>query len=128
VMYLGRIVELAANAELYERPLHPYTQALLSAVPIPDPVVEARRRPVVLAGDVPSPASPPPGCHFHTRCPAAQEGLCDVDDPVLTEVRPGHWAACHLVTASSYPNIRSAEDQAGRTSAASSATGDGEPL
>ncbi len=112
VMYLGRIVEIAANAELYGEPLHPYTQALLSAVPIPDPVVEERRRPVVLTGDVPSPASPPPGCHFHTRCPAARQGLCDVDDPVLIEVRPGHFAACHLVTASDYPKIRSAEDRA----------------
>ena len=99
--------------ELYGNPLHPYTQALLSAVPIPDPVVEERRRPVVLAGDVPSPASPPSGCHFHTRCPAAKDGLCDVDDPVLREIRPGHFAACHLVTASDYPNIRSAEDRAG---------------
>jgi len=117
VMYLGRIVELAANAELYGEPLHPYTQALLSAVPIPDPVVEERRRPVVLTGDVPSPASPPPGCHFHTRCPAMQQGLCDVDDPVLTEVRPGHFAACHLVTATGYPRIRSAEDAAASTAA-----------
>ncbi len=64
---------------------------------------------MVLAGDVPSPASPPPGCHFHTRCPAAKEGLCDVDDPVLREIRPGHFAACHLVTATDYP-----EDQVGR--------------
>ena len=129
VMYLGRIVELAANAELYEHPMHPYTQALLSAVPIPDPVVEARRRPVVLAGDVPSPASPPPGCHFHTRCPAAQEGLCDVDDPVLREIKPGHYAACHLVTESSYPNIRSAEDRAADgAQAATAAAGDGEAL
>jgi oligopeptide transport system ATP-binding protein len=121
VMYLGRIVELAANGELYGEPLHPYTQALLSAVPIPDPVVEERRRPVVLTGDVPSPASPPPGCHFHTRCPAAQQGLCDVDDPVLTEVRPGHFAACHLVTATEYPRIRSAEDAAAASVAASPA-------
>jgi oligopeptide/dipeptide ABC transporter ATP-binding protein len=81
-------------------------------VPIPDPLVEERRRPVVLAGDVPSPASPPPGCHFHTRCPAAQDGLCDVDDPVLREIKPGHFAACHLVTATDYPKIRSAEDRA----------------
>ena len=108
----GRIVELAANHELYGEPFHPYTQALLSAVPIPDPLVEERRRPVVLAGDVPSPASPPSGCHFHTRCPAAQEGLCDVDDPVLREIKPGHYAACHLVTDTDYPKIRSAEDRA----------------
>ena len=67
---------------------------------------------MVLTGDVPSPASPPPGCHFHTRCPAAQEGLCDVDDPVLREVRPGHFAACHLVTDGGYPKIRSVEDLA----------------
>jgi len=105
VMYLGRIVELADNAPLYEEPLHPYTQALLSAVPIPDPVVEQRRRAVILTGDVPSPASPPDGCHFHPRCPVMQEGLCDVQDPQLSEVRPGRWAACHLVTESAAPAI-----------------------
>ena len=110
VMYLGRIVELADNEELYGRPLHPYTQALLSAVPIPDPAAEERRQAVVLAGDVPSPADPPPGCHFHTRCPAMQEGLCDVRDPELCEVRPGHLAACHLITAEGYPSIRAGED------------------
>jgi len=110
VMYLGRIVELAENAELYERSMHPYTQALLSAVPIPDPEAEEQRRPVVLTGDVPSPVEPPSGCHFHTRCPAAREGLCDVDDPKLKEVRPGHWAACHLITADDYPHIRAGED------------------
>jgi oligopeptide transport system ATP-binding protein len=110
VMYLGRIVELAENAVLYEQPMHPYTQALLSAVPIPDPVAEERRRPVVLTGDVPSPVEPPSGCHFHTRCPAAREGLCDVDDPKLKEVRPEHWAACHLIMADDYPHIRAGED------------------
>ena len=110
VMYLGRIVELAENAVLYGEPMHPYTQALLSAVPIPDPEAEERRRPVVLTGDVPSPVEPPSGCHFHTRCPAAREGLCDVDDPPLLEVRPGRWAACHLITATDYPHIRAGED------------------
>ncbi len=110
VMYLGRVVELAENAVLYEAPMHPYTQALLSAVPIPDPEAEERRRPVVLTGDVPSPVEPPRGCHFHTRCPAAKEGLCDVDDPPLLEVRPNHWAACHLITGSDYPHIRAGED------------------
>jgi len=124
VMYLGRIVELAVNRELYGEPLHPYTQALLSAVPIPDPLVEERRRPVVLAGDVPSPASPPPGCHFHTRCPAAKDGLCDVDDPVLREIRPGHFAACHLVTTTDYPKIRSAEDRAAAAGTAAAGPAD----
>ena len=79
-------------------------------MPIPDPVAEERRRPVVLTGDVPSPVEPPSGCHFHTRCPAAREGLCDVEGPKLTEVRPGHWAACHLITADDYPHIRAGED------------------
>jgi oligopeptide transport system ATP-binding protein len=110
VMYLGRIVELAENAVLYDEPMHPYTQALLSAVPIPDPEAEEMRRPVVLTGDVPSPVEPPSGCHFHTRCPAAREGLCDTEDPRLVEVRPGHWAACHLITAADYPHIRAGED------------------
>ena len=111
VMYLGRIVELAANAVLYEAPMHPYTQALLSAVPIPDPVAEEARRPLVLSGDVPSPVEPPNGCHFHARCPAAVEGLCDVHDPPLLEVRPGHWAACHLITAHEYPHVCAGEDE-----------------
>ena len=110
VMYLGKMVELAENAVLYGEPVHPYTQALLSAVPIPDPEAEENRRAVVLQGDVPSPADPPPGCHFHTRCPAAQEGLCNVEPPVLREVRPRHWASCHLVTNTDFPHIRAGED------------------
>jgi oligopeptide transport system ATP-binding protein len=115
VMYLGRIVELAANEKLYGEPMHPYTQALLSAVPIPDPEAEEQRRAVVLAGDVPSPADPPSGCHFHTRCPVAREGLCDVSDPELREVRASHWAACHLIGADDYPHIRAGESGAEET-------------
>jgi len=95
VMYLGRIVELADRAALYEEPLHPYTRALLSAVPIPDPDVEATRERTVLRGEVPSPLKPPTGCVFHPRCPIAVE-RCAANIPPLREIRPGHWAACHL--------------------------------
>ena len=94
VMYLGRIVELASAKQLYTSPRHPYTEALLSAVPIPDPSVQRKRIP--LQGDVPSPIRPPPGCHFHTRCPMAQKGLCDVQAPALEQAANGHWVACHL--------------------------------
>jgi oligopeptide transport system ATP-binding protein len=94
VMYLGRIVELATANQLYTRPLHPYTEALLSAVPIPDPQV--RRKRIMLQGDVPSPIRPPAGCHFHTRCPIARKGLCDVESPLLEQSTDGHWVACHL--------------------------------
>ena len=94
VMYLGRIVEMTDKRALFEMPLHPYSEALLSAVPIPKASARGRKR-VILTGDVPSPISPPPGCHFHTRCPYAMP-RCKVDVPTLTEVAPGHWASCHL--------------------------------
>jgi oligopeptide/dipeptide ABC transporter ATP-binding protein len=93
VMYLGRIVELADTQSLFTRPQHPYTEALLSAVPVPDPA-SARNR-IILAGDVPSPVNPPPGCRFHTRCPYA-EARCRVEAPLMREVATGHYAACHL--------------------------------
>jgi oligopeptide transport system ATP-binding protein len=97
VMYLGKIVELAATDELYDNPLHPYTQALLSAVPVPDPSVEEARQRILIAGDLPSPANPPTGCNFNTRCPVRMDACFREPDPVLTEVSPGHWVACHRV-------------------------------
>lgn len=93
VMYLGRVVEEGPSAGLYEAPLHPYTRALLSAVPVPDPALRKPR--IVLEGDVPSPLNPPSGCTFHPRCPLAQKGRCDVEAPALRELRPRHRVACH---------------------------------
>jgi oligopeptide transport system ATP-binding protein len=94
VMYLGRIVESAPAAQLYDRPLHPYSNALLSAVPIPDPKLNSARERLILEGDVPSPIDPPSGCHFHTRCPWMTQ-VCDVDDPKLEELEDAHVVACH---------------------------------
>jgi len=94
VMYLGKIVEMTDKTSLFETPLHPYTEALLSAVPIPKARAKGRRR-VILMGDVPSPINPPPGCHFHARCPYAM-ARCRAEVPALREVLPGHWASCHL--------------------------------
>jgi len=94
VMYLGIIVELAERNELYENPLHPYSQALLSAVPIPDPKRDRQRRRTILKGEIPSPINPPCGCRFHPRCPIMME-KCKVEVPVWREISPGHWIACH---------------------------------
>ena len=93
VMYLGRLVELTTTHELFAHPLHPYTEALLSAVPVPDPTM--RRKRLILSGDVPSPTELPSGCRFHTRCPYAFD-RCRTEDPALVEAAPAHFVACHL--------------------------------
>jgi oligopeptide transport system ATP-binding protein len=97
VMYLGVMVELAERNELYENPLHPYSVALLSSVPIPDPKKDRQRQRIILKGEIPSPINPPSGCRFHPRCPIAQE-ICSQVDPEWREITPGHWVACHLAT------------------------------
>src|SRR5438477_3587916 len=95
VMYLGKIAEMADRKTIYDSPKHPYTRALLSAVPIPDPELEAQRERIVLGGEVPSALNPPSGCVFHPRCPIAID-RCSAEIPPLREIKPGHWAACHL--------------------------------
>ncbi|HEX9077282.1 MAG TPA: oligopeptide/dipeptide ABC transporter ATP-binding protein [Anaerolineae bacterium] len=95
VMYLGKVVEVAPSAEIYANPAHPYTQALVAAIPQPNPALRQRRP--VLMGDLPSPVNPPSGCRFHTRCPIARKEICSVEEPLSREIAPGHFAACHAI-------------------------------
>ncbi|MFC5999848.1 ABC transporter ATP-binding protein [Quadrisphaera sp. GCM10027208] len=109
VMYLGVLVEQASSDDLYTEPLHPYTLSLMSAIPVPDPEVEDRRERILLTGDLPSPANPPSGCRFHTRCPFRQPTRCHDEVPALREVRPGHAVACHWAEDIRAGRIRAAE-------------------
>ncbi len=111
VMYLGKIVELADRNDLYDNPLHPYTKALLSAVPIPDPVVERQRERIILTGDVPSPINPPSGCHFHTRCPYVMD-VCKKVDPFFANQGGDHFVACHLYPGSGAETAEQTEARA----------------
>ncbi|MFV2093070.1 MAG: oligopeptide/dipeptide ABC transporter ATP-binding protein, partial [Hyphomicrobiales bacterium] len=95
VMYLGRIVEMAPTLKLFADAAHPYTQVLIGAIPLPDPVAQRARAKIIVEGEIPSPANPPRGCAFHTRCPLAQD-ICRAERPALRERQPGHWAACHF--------------------------------
>ncbi|KOX22145.1 ABC transporter ATP-binding protein [Nocardiopsis sp. NRRL B-16309] len=114
VMYLGSLVEEASGDDLYETPMHPYTRSLMSAVPVPDPEVEDARERILLAGDLPSPAAPPPGCRFHTRCPWRQEERCDTERPELRTVRGTHKVACHYAEQILSGQIRPNEEYAKR--------------
>lgn len=97
VMYAGKIVEIAGCDEFFDTPIHPYSQALLAAVPIPDPKIERERKVIILQGERPSPISPPSGCRFHPRCPQAQQDICSQKEPLLREIKNAHFVACHLI-------------------------------
>lgn len=108
VMYLGRFMEFGNVDSVYENPMHPYTRTLHSAVPVPDPIVESTRKRIILEGDIPSPANPPPGCPFNTLCPIAQ-ARCVAEEPEWREVESEHWVACHFVEEASSMAIASTD-------------------